>query len=137
MAEASDASLRLRAEAAADLPPLSALVQDMIVRAGDVVFDARARRLVLVGNRYRHEDPRRPSRARAGLTIGGVLTARRRGWPTDPETLLALLTVADDGDVLTLRFAAGASIKLRVECVDATLDDLTGPWGAKTTPRHD
>ena len=47
--------LLLRAEDAEDLKILSACVQDMAVKAMDVAWEPKRRRLVLLGNRYRWE----------------------------------------------------------------------------------
>ncbi|QMW23464.1 DUF2948 family protein [Sandaracinobacteroides saxicola] len=128
-------ALHLRAENPEDLPALSALVQDMVLKAGDVAFDARRRMLVLVGNRFRWED-RQASRVRSALRIGGVLKASQRRWPADGETVLDLLALTATADSLSLLFADDISIRLRVECIDLTLDDLSGPWGATRRPAH-
>jgi hypothetical protein len=136
-------ALHLRAETPDDLPALSALLQDMALRAGDVAWDAGRRTLALVGNRFRHEDPRRPSRVRCGVTVAFATAARRRNWPTDPDTVLALLAITPDAaddepddSALLLSFAAGVSIRLAVECIDVTSDDLSAPFGAAAVPRH-
>ncbi len=136
-------ALHLRGESADDLPALSALLQDMALRAGDVSYDARRRRLSLVGNRYRHEDPARPSRVRCGVTVAFADSARRRNWPADPDTVLALLSVtpdaaedAPDDSAVLLSFAGGVSLRLSTECIDVTVDDLSGPWGASGRPDH-
>ena len=128
--------LRLIAADAADLGVISALMQDAAVRAGDVAYDARAHVLALVANRYRWEAKAR-SRARAGLRIGSVVKAQRRNWPASDEAVLDLLAIRADGDSLTLDFAAGTSLRLEVEAIDLTLEDLTGPWGTRRKPGHD
>ncbi|MBS3961008.1 MAG: DUF2948 family protein, partial [Sandarakinorhabdus sp.] len=45
--------IHLRAESPADLALLSALVQDMAVKADDIGWLRTGRRLAFVGNRYR------------------------------------------------------------------------------------
>lgn len=135
--------LHLRAESPDDLPALSALLQDTALRAGDLAYDPHRRTLSFVGSRFRHEDPRRPSRTRVGVTIAFADAVQRRHWPADPATVLALLSITpdaadgepDDGALL-LTFAAGVAVRLRVECTDVSLDDLGPPWGAAATPRH-
>jgi Protein of unknown function (DUF2948) len=126
--------LLLLAESDEDLQVISALTQDMAVRAADVAWQAKPRRLVLIGNRYRWET-REKTRVRSGLRFDGVLSARRRNWPGG-DAVLALLAIRKDGDHLLLDFAGGASIELHVEAVDVVLEDLTGAWGAKTAPDH-
>lgn len=129
-------SLRLIGHEAADVPVISALMQDAAVRVDDIAFDAKAHRFALVANRYRWEADV-PSRTRSALHFDGVIRAQRKGWPADGAAVLALLAIrADDGGV-TLDFSGGASVRLETECVDLVLEDLTGPWGARSVPRHD
>lgn len=129
-------TLRLIGHEAADVPVISALMQDAAVRVDDIAFDAKAHRFALVANRYRWEADV-PSRTRSALHFDGVIRARRKGWPADGEAVLALLAIrADDGGV-TLDFSGGASVRLETECVDLVLEDLTGPWGTRSVPRHD
>lgn len=126
----------LLAQDAGELPTISALVQDMAVKAGDVSYDRRARRLALLGNRFRHE-ARGATRTRTLLRIGSVLRAERRSWPADSETVLALLAITHADETVTLSFANGATIRLTVEWLDAMLEDVAGPWGARRRPRHE
>ena len=74
-------------------------------------------------------------RVRSGLRIDNVLAARRRDWPLD-NVILALLSIRRDGDDLLLDFSGGAALRLTVEAVDMVMEDLTGAWGTKTTPKH-
>jgi hypothetical protein len=128
--------LRLLAEGSDDLTTISALMQDAAVLARDVAFQPKGRRFVLIANRYRWE-AREKTRTRSGLCFDGVLAARRRGWPNDPDAVLALLAIRSEGDTVTLDFSGGATIALTAEAIDVVLEDLTGAWGAKTTPKHD
>lgn len=129
-------TLRLIGHEAADVPVISALMQDAAVRVDDIAFDARAHRFALVANRYRWEADV-PSRTRSALHFDGVIGAQRKRWPADGDAVLALLAIrADDGGV-TLDFSGGASVRLETECIDLVLEDLTGPWGARAVPRHD
>ena len=131
-----DDRLLLRAEEAVDMPPLSALVQDAVVAATDVVFDHKARRLVLLISRYRWEAEVR-SRVRSALRIESVLHVERRRWPRDPAAVLDLLAMTALEDVMTLDFAGGAAIRVRVECIDAVLEDMSQPWPVQHRPGHD
>jgi hypothetical protein len=133
--------LLLRAEDAEDLRILSACVQDMAVKPVEVAYQKRARRLVLVGNRYRWEagaaDRGPRTRVRSALRFEGVLAADRREWPEEMHAVLPLLavTVEDDGRIL-LSFGGGTVARLTVEAIDVTLEDLSGPWGALGRPDH-
>lgn len=127
--------LLLRAEDADDLRILSACVQDMAVKPVDVAWVPRQRRLVLVGNRYRWEATA-PTRIRSALRFEGVLRVERREWPGEGHAVLPLLAVTLEGGQLLLAFGGGTALRLHVEAVDATLEDLSGPWGAMAVPRH-
>jgi hypothetical protein len=134
--------LHLRAEDAEDVPAFSALLQDFVARAGDVGFDVRGRRLVLIGNRFCWETGM-PRRARTAVLVSSLLTVQRRAWPDDPETMLELLAIdatqeeGADNSILTLHFAGGPAIRTTAECIDLLLDDLSGPWPTPRTPGHD
>jgi hypothetical protein len=128
--------LLLRAEDGEDLRILSACVQDMAVKPVDVAWQPRQRRLVLVGNRYRWE-AKAPTRIRCALRFEGVLRVERREWPEEGHAVLPLLAVTIEGDDrLVLAFGGGSALRLHVEAVDATLEDLSGPWGAAAVPAH-
>jgi hypothetical protein len=133
------AQLRLRAEDPEDLPALSALVQDFLVRAGDIAFDRKGRRLLLIGNRFCWESPT-PARTRTALLLSSLLKLERRAWPADPATVLELLAIeaealgADIG--VTLYFAGGPALRGTAECIDLLLDDLAPPWPTPRVPGH-
>ena len=128
--------LLLRAEDADDLKILSACVQDMAVKALDVSWSPVQRRLVLMGNRYRWE-AKQPTRVRSALRFDGVLKVARREWPDERHAVLPLLSVtAEGGEVLILSFGGGTALRLEVEAMDATLEDLSGAWGALAVPAH-
>ena len=127
--------LHIRAEDASDIAALSALVQDMAVKAHDIGRDATARRLLLVGNRYRWEATT-PTRIRSTLRFDHVEQVQRSGWPAADSVLALLAIVADADGWLGLCFSGGAAISLKAEVIDISLDDVSGPWGAKSQPRH-
>lgn len=138
----ADERLLLLAQEADEVPLLSALLQSATLRPGDIAYDARARRLVLLVNRYRWEAPATRTRVRSALRIESVLSVQRRAWPDrqphDPgTTVLELLAFTLADDMLTLNFAAGPALRVRVECPDILLEDVSGPWAATSEPRHD
>ena len=136
--------LRLLAQDSEDVPVISALVQDAVVRPSEVVFDARQRRFVLLMNRFRWEEAdKEPKRVRTALRIEGVMKAARKGWPaaTDRDAVLELLAVTvtpgeEGAATLDLDFAGPAAVRLEVECVEVVLEDLTESWPARATPVH-
>ena len=117
-----------------DLPALSALLQDATLRAPDIAFDRKARRLVLLVNRFRWEAPVR-SRVRSALRLETVTAVQRQNWPA-ADTVLALLSLTADGDWLVLTFAAGVAIRARIEVIEIILEDLSAPWGTEREPQH-
>ena len=130
-----DSRLLLLAHEAAEVPVISALLQDAVVPLGELAFDLRRRRLVLLASRFRWEAGD-ATRVRCALRIESVLAAQRRNWPGGGSTMLVLLAVTAAGDLVTLDFAGGASIRLTVECIDLVLEDVTAPWPALGMPQH-
>lgn len=130
--------LLLRAESTEDLQALSPLVQDMVVKCADIHWDPKARRLTLLGNRYRHEsDPSAgPARIRALLRLDFIDRVQRREWPDTPHAVLPLLALAGEDQRIEMIFGGGTSLRLEAECIDITLEDLGGPWGALAVPDH-
>ena len=140
LAPAADSRLLLLANEADEVPLISALLQDALLRPADVAYDRRARRLVLLVNRFRWEEG--GTRVRAAVRIEHVVKVERRGWTdhdaADPGIdVLNLLAWVVDDDVFTITFAAGAALRVTVECVDLILEDLGPPWPAGRVPAHD
>ena len=130
-----DERLTLLGQGPEDLPAISALLQDATLRAPDIAWDRRARRLVLLVNRYRWEAGG-GSRIRCALRIETAEAVQRQKWPADPEAVLNLLSLARDGDYLVLTFAAGAAIRTKVEVVEVVLEDIAAPWATGRMPQH-
>jgi hypothetical protein len=131
------AGLHLLAAEPGDLPPISALLQDAILRAGDVAWEPRARRLSLLVARYRWEERSQPSRVRSLVTIRAVERVERQAWPDDPDAPLALLSLREDAPGrLLIDFAGGAGLRLGMEVVDVALDDTGAPWPVRRRPAH-
>ncbi len=126
--------LRLLAQDEGDIPALSALVQSAAVRADEIAFDVKARRLVLMLSRYRWEAGDK-TRVRAALRIECVTAVRRKAWPQGEAVLELLAVTAEDG-ALVLAFAGAATLRIEVECPDLVLEDLTAAWPAIREPSH-
>jgi len=131
-----DERLTLLGQSSEDLPLLSAVLQDAILRAPDIAFDRRARRLVLLVNRYRHEAGG-GTRVRNALRLETVTAVQRRNWPTRPEAVLVLLGIDQQAEWLRLTFAAGTQLRARAEAIDIVVEDLGPPWPTTHVPRHD
>jgi len=140
--------LRLLAESAEDLEIISAAVQDAVVKAENLNYEARIRRFSLELNRFRWEEGvgkrRDGERVRSLLAFDGVLGVKTRAISkVDPELILSLLQVTftpDDeppGGKVTLLFAGDGEIVLTVEVLDATLLDSDYIWATRHTPSHE
>ena len=143
-----DDRLRLIALDGEDLAVLSAHVQDAVLKVGDMNWMPRERRFVLPMNRFAWEQEsktrrRDHQRRRAALHFARVEGIRSAGFDRNAgDQVLELLAVrfeptdAPSGDVL-LEFAGGATVSLRVECLEAQLTDLGPAWSTPVAPRHD
>ena len=126
-----------------DLEILSSLTQDSLIAATDIDFDPGQGRVVLMLNRYRHEERRRfwkpkGHRIRAALQINTVQSVQTRGYdPSDSETVLSLLSLQLDADwALILTCSGGAALRLKVEAVDMLLTDIGDSYDAVRRPLH-
>jgi hypothetical protein len=136
---ATEGRLLLLANGADEVPLVSALMQDAVVHATDIAWEPRARRLVLLVNRFRWETGDL-TRVRAALRIEGVTRVQRRDWPRGDAILDLLAVTAEvlgDGAILTLAFAAGATLRADVEVVDVIVEDMGAAWPALRAPHHD
>ncbi len=138
--------LRLHAVDAEDLGLVSAVLQDMLVRVGDIAFLPQNGRFALVGARFDHVAERegRLERCRSGLHFETVVGVRYRGILRDrPDAILSLLAVtfrpgaAAPSGAVDLVFSGGAAIRLDVECVEAQMRDIGPRWAVSSRPLHD
>ena len=139
---ADAAPLRLLAEDEGDLAVISAALQDAVAKIGDIVFEAKARRLTVAFNRFRWEAGAK-QRVRSALQLGGVLKLEARKLRRDrPNAVVELRAVTFEpgeapGGILTLAFAGGGDLRAHVECVDAILADVSQPWPTPREPAHE
>jgi hypothetical protein len=147
--------MKLVAADSEDMEILSARLQDATALLKDVAWLPKQRRFAALFNRYRWEDSKtgKGLRVRAGLHFESVLKVQsqniKRGAPDAVVSLLAIRFTpnprdaagleesADPGGVVELVLAGGGTFRLTVECLDATLSDLTGPWDARARPDHE
>lgn len=144
--------LKLKARTPADLEVFSAVLQDAVVRVGDMAYLKDEHRFAAVVNRFLWEkemadgsgEMRRKTgeRVRTGLHFDGVLKAEAQNVPMgEPEHVMALLAIeceekADGAAVIQLAFSGYCTIRLQVECIEASLQDMTEPWRARRRPAH-
>lgn len=151
-ADGDERPLRLIAHEAADLGVISALVQDAILPASEMVWQPRQRRFALLLNRFRWEDPlnangrrRRAERVQSVLHFDDVVKVRSQGLdPAQKDLVLSLLALdftpgADGTGTLTLTLAGDGVIALDLEALNITLQDVSRPYRAPSgkVPRHE
>jgi len=144
MSDQTAEPVALLAEDADDLKVISAALQDAVAKLGDIHWEPAARKLTIAMNRFRWEAAGEASgRVRAGLQIGSVLSVQARKLRRDaPRAVVSLLAVEFEpgeapGGVILLRFSGDADLRCQVECIDAVLSDVSAPWSARGTPKHD
>jgi len=141
-------ALRLLALDEQDLGIVSAHVQDGVLKVGDIEWLPGEKRLILPMNRFVWEKKRgwfaiEHERRRAVLSFDRVLSvtsaAIDRTQADDVLSLLAIRFLPSDAPAGTIEldFAAGATMRLGVECIEARLADIGGAWRAGSMPRHD
>jgi hypothetical protein len=136
--------LMLVAHDAEDLQILSARLQDAVAKLKNLVWLPKKRRFAAMVNRLAWEDGGK-TRVRAGLHFDGVLKVQSSQVKLGAgEAVVSVLAVSfapaggeDPGGVIEIILAGGGTIRLTVECIEAALGDLTGPWAARGVPDHD
>jgi DUF2948 family protein len=131
-----------------DLDIVSSHLQDAVVRVGEMAYVPSRKRFAAVLNRFNWEKaeatgkPEDNERRRTALRFDRVLAAQLKSVkPSQADRVLSLLAVRFEADehpsgYVTLTFSGGASIRLKVECIEAELTDLGPAWRARSRPQH-
>jgi hypothetical protein len=142
------AHLTLAAEDAQDLEILSARLQDAVAQMKDLAWLPKSHRFVALLNRFKWESaqasPEQNRRVLSRLSFERVLGVKSYGIRHEGEAVAAILTMKytprngeDPAGVVELLFAGGGVIRLDVECLDASLADVSGDWAARGRPDHE
>lgn len=137
----------LTAEDAEDLEIISARLQDAVARVKNLVWMPKTRRFAALFNRFKWEDAETRGdslRVRAGIAFDNVLSVKSQNIrESNGEAVLSLLAlrftsngVDDPGGAIELVFSGGGAIRLEVECIQASLSDISGDWAARGRPVH-
>ncbi len=142
-------TLKLIAFDEEDLAVVSAHVQDAVLKVGDMTFQPRAKRFVILLRRFDWAEltstkGKARQRRQAALRFERVLAASHQGIDRQATgTVLSLLAIQyvqarpdDPAGSVTLTFAGGCAVRLEVECIEAELRDLGPSWRAKSRPEH-
>jgi hypothetical protein len=142
--------LQLAALDEGDLEIISAMVQDAVLKVGDI-HRLGASAFSLSINRFAWDAKAKTpdgtgERRRSVLQFARVKSVETSGIDRGkPDTILSLLAVqfapaplaADaPAGLITLVFSAGAAIRLQVECIECRLADTEAAWSAVATPHH-
>ena len=136
-----------------DLNVVSAHLQDAVMRVADIAYLPQERRFAAILNRFdwgaaetAEDSSGKPAyiRRRTAFRLERVTGARTQELDlADKKRVLNLLAVrfepvaeGDPAGHVTLFFAAGAAIRLDVECIEAEMRDLGGAWTTKSKPVH-
>jgi hypothetical protein len=136
--------IKLAAADAQDLEVLSARLQDAVVKLKNLTWLPKKRRFAAVVNRLQWEAGGK-TRVRSGLHFDGVLKVQSQKVKLGAgEAVVSVLALTftpaggeDPGGIVEIVLAGGGAIRLTVECIDAELADMTGPWAAIGTPDHE
>ena len=137
--------VKLRVENKDDIVVISSLLQDAILRVGEIKYSKTKHSLTLRFTRFRHETEK-SERILCGLRLDGVGAVTSRGIEKDNKDALAVLlsmtfepssnvALAPSGKV-HLFFAGNGEILCDVECLDITLADIAEARETKSQPLH-
>jgi len=143
---APDAPLRLRAEDAADLAVISAVVQDSLISVNDLTYDRAARRFTIVANRFRWEAKSTEANGAAAyertlcaVSFGGVSRVSYRGFRRrDVDRILSLLAIraGEKPSTIDLDFSGEATLRLEVLNIQVHATDIGDAWPTAWQPDH-
>jgi Protein of unknown function (DUF2948) len=130
-----------------DLSVVSSLLQDAVLRVGDMTYVPSQKRFAAVLNRFDWEKAVTEGgkdfrRRRAALRFDRVFGAQLKNVkPRASDRVLSLLAVRFEAleppsGRVTLTFSGDASIQLQVECIEAELRDLGPAWRTHSKPAH-
>ena len=141
--------LKLMALDKEDLSIVSAYMQDAVIKADDLDYQAKDMRFLLARQslclgRIRRQAPpllRTPSFGVA--SFNRVTAVRSRGFSRrEGDKVLSLLTInfvpGDEAPAGTIEliFSGDAAIELSVECIEAQMSDLGAAWETEFRPNH-
>jgi hypothetical protein len=138
------ANLKLTALDAADLEIISAHMQDAVITVGDIRYLKPVKKFALIANRFLWQNQKPPyERRRTGLSFDRVLEVKsHRIRQGADDAILSLLAISftpeeEPSGTIVLTFSGGGQIKLKVECIEARLEDLGPAWTTPNLPSHE
>lgn len=149
--DGADTPLRLIAFAVEDLQVISSLVQDAVLPIGEMQWSPSKRRFAMLLNRFRWEDIKNEKsegqgyeRVQSVLAFEDVQNIQTQSIDLkDSNLIISILEISfhavEDGMGFYLITLAGdGAIRLNVEALEVTLQDVTNPYKAPSglKPNH-
>ena len=138
--------LKLKADDNNDLKVFAAYLQDSVTIPQDIKYLKKNKTFICVFNRFMWEDAekgifRDNKRIRSALKIDEVISVKSKNLDPKEKKALEFLTINVHEDNkkyinINLLFSGNMTISVRVEAINATLEDFSDSWKTKIKPVH-
>ncbi|WP_310620941.1 DUF2948 family protein [Flexibacterium corallicola] len=129
-----------------DLNVVSAMVQDAVLKVGEIQYLPQEQQLLISMNRFVWEASKegkgQNERRRTVLALARVQGVQAKKINMNrKDVVLSLLAVRFESENepagrLILEFSGGAAIAASVECLEVQLTDLGAAWATENKPHH-
>ena len=138
--------LKLKADDNNDLKVFAAYLQDSVTIPLDIKYLEKNKTFICVFNRFMWEDAekgifRDNKRIRSALKIDEVISVKSKNLDPKEKKALEFLTINVHEDNkkyinINLLFSGNMTISVKVEAINATLEDFSDSWKTKIKPVH-
>ncbi len=138
--------LKLKADDNNDLKVFAAYLQDSVTIPQDIKYLEKNKTFICVFNRFMWEDAekgifRDNKRIRSALKIDEVISVKSKNLNPKEKKALEFLTINVHEDNkkyinINLLFSGNMTISVKVEAINATLEDFSDSWKTKIKPVH-
>ncbi len=138
--------LKLKADDSNDLKVFAAYLQDSVTIPLDIKYLEKNKTFICVFNRFMWEDAekgifRDNKRIRSALKIDEVISVKSKNLDPKEKKALEFLTINVHEDNkkyinINLLFSGNMTISVKVEAINATLEDFSDSWKTKIKPVH-
>jgi len=138
--------LKLKANDNNDLKVFAAYLQDSLTIPEDIKYLEKNKTFICVFNRFMWEDAekgifRDNKRIRSAFKIDEVRSVKSKNLNPKDKKALEFLTINIEQDNkeninINLLFSGNMTISVKVEAINATLEDFSNSWKTKTKPFH-
>ena len=138
--------LKLKADDSNDLKVFAAYLQDSVTIPQDIKYLEKNKTFICVFNRFMWEDAekgifRDNKRIRSALKIDEVISVKSKNLGPKEKKALEFLTINVHEDNkkyinINLLFSGNMTISVKVEAINAILEDFSDSWKTKIKPVH-